>query len=65
MFDRLISNTRREHASATCESHDAVTAGRMQATDVRSIASDPAIIQPNFWPRLGVAALVVLALLAL
>ena len=44
---------------------EAVTAGRTSATEVRSIASDPAIIQPNFWPRLGLAALVVLALLTL
>ena len=44
---------------------EAVTAGRTAATEVRSIASDPPIIQPNFWPRLGLAALVVLALLVL
>ena len=42
---------------------EAVTAGRMRAADIRSIASDPVIIQPNFWPRIGLAALVVLALL--
>lgn len=40
---------------------EAVTAGAQRAVDVRSIASDPAIIQPYFWPRLGLAA----ALLAL
>jgi creatinine amidohydrolase len=40
---------------------EAVTAGEQRAIDVRSIASDPAIIQPYFWRRLGVAA----ALLAL
>ncbi len=43
---------------------EAVTAGAQRAIDVRSIASDPAIIQPYFWPRLGLAA-VLLALLIL
>ncbi len=40
---------------------EAVTAGTQRASEVRSIASDPAIIQPYFWPRLAVVA----ALLAL
>jgi creatinine amidohydrolase len=41
-----------------------VTAGRVSADDVRSIASDHAIVQPNFWPRVGFAiALVILVLL--
>ncbi len=30
-----------------------VTGGELAAEDVRSIASDPAIIQPGFWQRLG------------
>ncbi|MGH7789506.1 MAG: creatininase family protein [Candidatus Binatia bacterium] len=38
-----------------------VTSGAQKAADVRSIASDPAIIQPHFWPRAAAAA----ALLAL
>jgi creatinine amidohydrolase/Fe(II)-dependent formamide hydrolase-like protein len=42
---------------------EAVTAGRVGATEVRSIASDYAVIQPHFWPRLGFAlAAVVLAI---
>jgi len=39
---------------------EAVTAGRMRSQEVRSIASDPAIIQPQFWRRLGLAAAAVL-----
>lgn len=38
----------------------AVTDGRVEATDVRSIASDHAIVQPQFWPRVGFAAAVIL-----
>ena len=44
---------------------EAVTGGKMDATEVRSIASDPAIIQPHFWPKVGLAAAAVLALLLL
>lgn len=33
-----------------------VTAGEMNAVEVRSIASDPALIQPGFWQRLGLIA---------
>ncbi len=33
-----------------------VTGGQMDARDVRSIASDPPIIQPGFWQRLGLLA---------
>ncbi|MBI4517271.1 MAG: creatininase family protein [Deltaproteobacteria bacterium] len=42
-----------------------VVEGRTPASAVRSIASDPAIIQPQFWRRLGLAAaaLIVVALL--
>ena len=40
--------------------------GRVKATDIRSIASDHAIVQPQFWPRVGFAlAVVVLAVLLL
>ena len=42
-----------------------VTEGRLHAAAVRSIASDPRIIQPHFWPKVGVAAAVLLALLVL
>lgn len=36
-----------------------VTSGEIKAVEVRSIASDPAIIQPGFWQRVGVGAAVV------
>lgn len=36
-----------------------VTSGEVKAAEVRSIASDPAIIQPGFWQRIGVGAAVV------
>jgi len=36
-----------------------VTSGKLRAEDVRSIASEPAIIQPGFWQRLGLGAAVV------
>ncbi len=39
-----------------------VVAGRMRASDVRSIASDHAVIQPTFVRRLGLAAAVVAGL---
>ena len=38
-------------------------AGRMRATDVRSIASEHVVIQPTFWRRLGLAAVVAAVLL--
>ena len=41
---------------------EGVTAGRMSALEVRSIASDHAIVRPNFLPGLAVAAAVLLAL---
>jgi creatinine amidohydrolase len=44
---------------------EGVTEGRIRAADVRSIASDPAVIQPHFWRRVGLAAAAVLALLLL
>ena len=36
-----------------------VTSGELPAGDVRSIASEPAIIQPGFWQRLGLLSAVV------
>ncbi len=44
---------------------EAVTAGQTRAVDVRSIASDHAIIQPHFWERVGLGVAVILALLVL
>jgi len=44
---------------------EAVTAGELHSRDVRSIASDHALVQPNFWPKVGLAAAVLLALLIL
>ena len=35
---------------------EAVTSGEIAAADVRSIASDPAIIQPGFWQRIALGA---------
>lgn len=43
----------------------AVTDGRTRAADVRSIASEHAVIQPGFWERLGLAAAAVAAALVL
>jgi creatinine amidohydrolase/Fe(II)-dependent formamide hydrolase-like protein len=37
-----------------------VTEGKLAAEEVRSIASDPAIIQPGFWQRLGLLSAVAL-----
>jgi len=42
-----------------------VTSGRKAAADVRSIASDPLVIQPGVLSRLGMAAAAVIALLVL
>jgi len=44
---------------------EAVVTGDVHASAVRSIASDHAAIQPHFWPKLGLAAAAVLALLIL
>jgi len=44
---------------------EAVTAGQLRAADVRTIASDHAFIQPRFWPKVGLAAAAVLALMLL
>lgn len=35
---------------------EAVTSGEIGSAEVRSIASDPAIIQPGFWRRIGLLA---------
>ncbi len=42
-----------------------VTSGRKSALEIRSIASDPKLIQPGFLPTLGVAAAAALALIIL
>jgi len=42
-----------------------VTSGRLQGREVRSIASDPAIIQPHFWSRLGWATAIIVAAMVL
>ncbi len=42
-----------------------VTGGDLSAEEVRSIASDPAIIQPGFWQRLGLISAVALGATAL
>ncbi len=42
-----------------------VTSGRKSATEIRSIASDPKLIQPGFWPALGVATAAAAGLLIL
>jgi hypothetical protein len=39
-----------------------VTSGEIGAGDVRSIASDPAIIQPGFWQRIGLGVALVAGL---
>jgi tellurite resistance-related uncharacterized protein len=38
---------------------EAVTSGEIVAADVRSIASDPAVIQPGFWQRIALGAAIV------
>jgi creatinine amidohydrolase len=44
---------------------EGVIAGETRAADVRTIASDHAFIQPRFWPKVGLAAAAVLALMLL
>jgi creatinine amidohydrolase len=47
----------REVMAADClEVVERVTSGATAGHEVRSIASDPAIIQPHFWPRLAAVA---------
>ncbi len=45
-------------AQGCLEYVEKVTAGELAAADVRSIASEPAIIQPGFWQRLGLVSVV-------
>ena len=47
-------------AQGCMEYVEKVTGGEISAEDVRSIASDPAIIQPGFWQRLGLLSAVAL-----
>ncbi|HVN87655.1 MAG TPA: creatininase family protein [Candidatus Binatia bacterium] len=59
-----IGHAFREIMARDClELVESVTGGRMRARDVRSVASDPTIIQPHFWRRVGIAAAVLLAFL--
>jgi creatinine amidohydrolase/Fe(II)-dependent formamide hydrolase-like protein len=52
-----IGHAFRELLAADClEIVEAVVDGRLRADEVRSIASDHAVIQPRFWPRVGLAA---------
>jgi len=62
-----IGHAFREIMARDClELVEGVTAGRLRADEVRSIASDPALIQPHFWRRAGwLAAAAVLAFLIL
>jgi hypothetical protein len=61
-----IGHAFREVLARDClELLEGVTEGRLRADEVRSIASDPALIQPQFWRRIGLAAAAVLALLIL
>jgi hypothetical protein len=45
-------------AQGCLEYVEKVTSGEMSSDDVRSIASEPAIIQPGFWQRLGLISAV-------
>ena len=47
-------------AQGCLEYTEKVTRGELSAEEVRSIASDPAIIQPGFWQRLGLLSAVAL-----
>ncbi len=63
---REIGEAFREVLAEDClEITEAVTAGRQRAIDVRSIASDHGVIQPQFWRGVGLAAAVLLVALAL
>lgn len=44
---------------------EAVASGAMRAQDVRSIASEPIVIQPHFWAKVGLGAAALLALAAM
>lgn len=61
-----IGNVFRELLARECLRHvEDVTSGRRSALEVRSIASDSAIIQPKFWPTVGFAAACVVGILIL
>ncbi|MCW5889131.1 MAG: creatininase family protein [bacterium] len=61
-----IGHAFREILAADClEIVEAVVDGRLRAEEVRSVASDHALIQPRFWPRVGMAAAAAVLLLAL
>ncbi len=47
-------------AQGCLEYAEKVTTGELSAEEVRSIASEPAIIQPGFWQRLGLLSAVAL-----
>lgn len=52
-----IGRAFREILAADClELVEAVVDGRLRADEVRSVASEHAVIQPRFWPRVGMAA---------
>ncbi len=52
-----VGNAFREVMAEDClELVEAVVSGRRRPEEVRSIASDPAIIQPSFWPRVAATA---------
>jgi creatinine amidohydrolase len=61
-----IGHAFREVMAAEClKLVEAVTSGTLAASAVRSIASDAPIIQPQFWPRVGLGAAAVAAWLLL
>jgi creatinine amidohydrolase/Fe(II)-dependent formamide hydrolase-like protein len=47
-------------AQGCLEYVEKVTSGQLPADEVRSIASEPAVIQPGFWQRLGLVSAVAL-----
>jgi creatinine amidohydrolase/Fe(II)-dependent formamide hydrolase-like protein len=54
-----LGNAIRETMVQGClEYAERVTSGELPADEVRSIASEPAIIQPGFWQRLGLISAV-------
>ncbi len=61
-----IGNAFRELLARQCLAYvEDVTAGRKAGDDVRSIASDPIVIQPKLWSSLGIAAAAAVAILVL
>lgn len=58
-----VGHAFREVMAADClELVEEVVSGRRRPEEVRSIASDPAIIQPTFWPRLAATTVATVAL---